>query len=126
MRQNPITHVEGWKMWYEAISNLYHIEENKRQYEDIMVQAQNKDVSEIMQNYVNLNGNIYSQPRTIVTNDLAIRLSRVTHEYSMNDIKRVINEALTQDLFSERASNEFSLDIPFTLPKNVQQDFIHE
>ncbi len=119
MRQNPITQAEGWRMWYEAISNLDHIEENKRQYEAMMMRALNKNISEVMQDYVNQYTPINPKPRFVLTNCLATRMRSITHSHSIKTVHS--NGTITQNLYSETSAYEFS---PNILPEQIQEDFI--
>ena len=98
-------------MWYEVISKMEKNEENKREYKKIMVQAQNKNFSERMEDYINTNLPIDLQPGASLSSGVRSRIIPITNlpnQFRAFRIER-LNELLSQ---SRQTPHGASVRIP--------------
>jgi hypothetical protein len=98
-------------MWYEVISKMEKNEENKREYKKIMVQAQNKNFSQRMEDYINRNLPIDLQPGARLSSGVRSRIIPITNLPSQFRAFRMerLNELLSQ---SRKTPHGASVRIP--------------
>lgn len=114
LRQNPLTEAEGWKMWYEVISKMEKNEDNKRAYKRIMVQAQNKNFSQRMEDYISRNLPIDLQPGERLSTGVRSKIIPITNlpnQFRAFRMER-LNELLSQ-------SRQKPHDAPVRIPPGM-------